>query len=77
MADVQTFDELLTEYLAQQAPFGWIGYTRDGNDQSFCWFASARNAAAWMSTQSPDRIGTPYEYVVSPAEESDRPGRLS
>lgn len=74
---MKTFDELLTEYLVQQAPFGWIVYTRNGDDSAFCWFASARNAASFISTQSPERIGTEYEYLASPAEASDRPGRLS
>ena len=55
---------VLRALLEQDAPHGWESYLV--GEPASCWFDSARNAAAWVCSQDPERIGTPYEYKVRP-----------
>jgi len=59
------FGAVLATLLAQDAPFGWESYVKDSLS-SVVLFASARNAASWMTAQDPARLDTPFEYHVRP-----------
>lgn len=65
------FDDLLASLLDMDAPYGFVCEV-EGDETSLCWFASARNAASWISHQSPERLGTQYEYKVRVATEEDK-----
>lgn len=61
------FETVLKDLLAQDAPRGWVTLLAgDQWGEIAGWFLSPRNAASWVTSQEPERLDTPYEYVLRP-----------
>lgn len=66
------FEAVLATMAQHEAMRGWITYLAGDERQEIQgWFPNPRNAAAWVTSQDPARLDTPFEYRLRPRGASE------